>query len=189
VLLVGCGGGSTQSSPAPTIDFRTPPPAVSTPSPTSLPTSSPQPGTSLTVVAKNTTPDSSVLHTTAGTVTITFMNEDNGTVHNFHLFKGTDANGTSIGQTALEAGPVTKDSDCRPGTRHISLPVRRPPRPDEWHAHGKLTEQQARDPADARPRPDPWRVSSGGSFDPIRYDVSALSGPLEPPGIIRRSHD
>lgn len=109
LALIACGGGSSAPGPSPTIAFRTPATAApgSTPSPASSPSASSGPATSLTVVAKNTLLDSSALKAAPGSVTITFMNQDAGTVHNFHIYKGPDQNGTSVGQTDFKAGPVT----------------------------------------------------------------------------------
>lgn len=75
-------------------------------------------GTKLTIAAKNTTFDKSTLRAAAGTVTITFDNQDSGVTHNLRLFRGTSASGTSVGATPLTSGPDTQTLtvNLTPGT-------------------------------------------------------------------------
>lgn len=120
LAVTGCGGSSSAAPPAPTISYRTP--AVSTPAATvaATPTTAAQAPAAITLTAKNTTFDKTALQATAGKVTIVFMNEDSGTVHNLHVFSGSDAKGQSMGQTQLTAGPVTLtlSVDLTKGTYH-----------------------------------------------------------------------
>ena len=120
LAVTGCGGSNSAATPAPTISYRTP--AVSTTAATAVATptiATPAPP-ALTLAAKNTTFDKTALQATPGKVTIVFMNEDNGTVHNLHVFSGSDAKGESMGQTQLTAGPVTLtlSVDLTRGTYH-----------------------------------------------------------------------
>ncbi len=59
------------------------------------------------MIGKNTALDKTTLHAAPGKVTFTFLNQDSGLVHNFHVYRGTDATGESVGQTELKAGPAT----------------------------------------------------------------------------------
>ncbi|MBI5287579.1 MAG: cupredoxin domain-containing protein [Chloroflexi bacterium] len=58
------------------------------------------------LVAKNTLWDKTELEAKAGKVTFNVDNQDAGLVHNLHIYKGKDADGTDLGATELEAGPV-----------------------------------------------------------------------------------
>jgi copper transport protein len=59
----------------------------------------------------------SELEVAAGTVTFRFSNEEEGVPHNFHVFRGDDADGQSIGMTELTRGPDTQTLtvDLEPG--------------------------------------------------------------------------
>lgn len=59
----------------------------------------------MTLTAQNISYDKSSLTASAGAVTITFQNNDSGIPHDFHLFKGSDASGQSVGTTDKTAGP------------------------------------------------------------------------------------
>jgi plastocyanin len=126
VLGAGCGeAGDTDPTPVQTFkitpaanatDARTPVPATT---PASEPTS---PATSvaggaIALASINSQFDLEQLAAPAGTVTIEFDNRDGGTVHNLHVFKGGDSDGESVGETELEAGPVTQTltMDLEPG--------------------------------------------------------------------------
>lgn len=70
-------------------------------------------------------------------VTISFSNRDGGVPHNLHVFAGTDAKGTSVGQTDLASGPADQElklnlaagayyfqCDAHPATMNGTLTVR-----------------------------------------------------------------
>jgi len=102
LALAGLGGPGGNKTVWPT--------AVPTTSATSPPSGATTSGGAgdLTIVAKNITFDKTSLQAPAGPVKITFMNQDTGTVHDFHLFQGSNASGHSVGQTPLIAGPTTQ---------------------------------------------------------------------------------
>ncbi len=79
------------------------PPVVPTPSgPTSA-------TADLKISAQGTAFDTDKLLGLADTsLTITFDNKDNGVAHNIHFFKGADATGADVAQTAIEPGPVVQ---------------------------------------------------------------------------------
>ena len=88
----------------------------------------------LSVVAKDIKFDPATLKAAAGAVSITFKNEDS-TIHNLHVFKGSDAKGESVGSTKPEAGPKTEtlNLDLQPGQYFYQCDVH----PDQMK--GKLT--------------------------------------------------
>ncbi len=92
--------------------------------PTAAPTATPS-GPALTLVAENSLYDKQSLTATAGTVVIDLDNKDNGTAHNIHVFKGTDATGQSIGMTDVAAGPITQTLTVTlaPGTYYYHCDV------------------------------------------------------------------
>lgn len=62
----------------------------------------------LKITASNILFDKSTLVAPAGqALTLTFDNQDNGTPHNIHFFKGSDSSGDSVAQTDPTAGPHT----------------------------------------------------------------------------------
>jgi plastocyanin len=64
-------------------------------------------GGGLTVTGENIKFDPTSLQASAGSVTVTFDNKDNGVPHNIHFFKGTDASGESVAATDVKSGPAT----------------------------------------------------------------------------------
>src|SRR5581483_1555722 len=60
-----------------------------------------------TVTGENIKFDPTSLQASAGSVTVTFDNKDNGVPHNIHFFKGTDASGESVAATDVKSGPAT----------------------------------------------------------------------------------
>lgn len=111
----GSGGGSGGATSTPA---QTAPTAAATAAPSAM-AASPAAGatgsatgargsTELTVRAVNITFDKTSLTAPAGAATITFTNADNGVSHNFHLYKGSDDTGTSLGMTDIKAGPDTQ---------------------------------------------------------------------------------
>lgn len=108
---VACGGGSGEKNArddeakAPAVSTtKATQPAAAAASPTLAPASAPN--SPLLLVASNILFDKRQLSTPAGAVTIDVDNQDAGVPHNVHVFSGTDATGTSLGATALEAGPI-----------------------------------------------------------------------------------
>ena len=81
---------------------------TATAQPAAAPTSAAPSGPTLTLVGENQLVDKQTLTASAGSVTISFENKDNGTPHNVHVFKGTDASGTDVGSTDVAAGPITQ---------------------------------------------------------------------------------
>lgn len=71
----------------------------------------------LVVVAKDIKFSPEQLTAPPGPATITLRNED-GTLHNLHLFKGGDNKGESLGATQPQSGPSTStlDATLEPGT-------------------------------------------------------------------------
>lgn len=82
-------------------------------------------GETLSVVAKNVKFDQSTLDAKAGSVAIEFDNQDNGVSHNFHLYKGNDATGESVGNTEIAAGPdkQTLTVNLTPGSYYYDCEV------------------------------------------------------------------
>lgn len=62
----------------------------------------------ITLVGKNTLWDKTELEAKPGEITFTVDNQDGGIVHNIHIYTGTDNTGEDVGETELEAGPVTQ---------------------------------------------------------------------------------
>jgi plastocyanin len=93
-----------QYPPAPTATAA----AGATPA-TGATATAPAGSTELKLTAKNLLLDSATLTGVAGKeLTITFDNQDAGTPHNIHFFKGADANAPSIGNTDITVGPVVQ---------------------------------------------------------------------------------
>ncbi len=90
---------------------------VATPQPEGSPAPAPTGDGGLVVVAKDITFSPEHLTAKAGPATVTLRNED-GTLHNIHVFKGDDASGQSLGATQPESGPSTSTLDVtlEPGT-------------------------------------------------------------------------
>jgi mono/diheme cytochrome c family protein/plastocyanin len=83
---------------------------ASGPSPTPEP-----PATNITIVAQNIAWDKTLINALAGVpLTVIVDNRDNGTPHNIHFHKGSDASGDSIAQTEIEPGPVTQTLNFGP---------------------------------------------------------------------------
>lgn len=59
-----------------------------------------------TVVGQNTLFDVTKISAKAGTITITFKNQDGGILHNINFFNGADATAESVGATELKPGPA-----------------------------------------------------------------------------------
>jgi len=73
-----------------------------------------QGGTRLEIAAENSeefTKDT--LEASPGTVTVVFLNNDAGVVHNIHVFDGTDADAATLASTELETGPVEQELTFR----------------------------------------------------------------------------
>jgi plastocyanin len=79
-----------------------------------------QPRTPLTVAPKTPTPDGTItitqrnlqfdtdqLFAPAGELTIVLVNDDLGTPHNIHFFRGSNARGETVDATPLSNGPAT----------------------------------------------------------------------------------
>jgi mono/diheme cytochrome c family protein/plastocyanin len=77
------------------------------PAPTSTPSGPPAPpSATLTISAQAMAFDKDTLVALADTpLTLTFDNKDTGVPHNIHFFKGEDATGETVAQTALATGP------------------------------------------------------------------------------------
>jgi plastocyanin len=117
--LVACGSGSSNSATATAPAASTQAAAPTTAAPTTAaaaPTSAAAApttaaaggGPALTIAAQNLSYDKSSLTASAGAVTINFQNNDSGVPHDFHLYKGKDATGESVGATKVTAGPDTQ---------------------------------------------------------------------------------
>jgi len=107
LAIIGAFGllpGTGDSAPA-----LPPSVAVGVPTQRSVPPASPTAsvvvGDSLTVTARNITFDPTTLNARAGGVGIDFRNEDSGTTHNIHFFRGSDASGQSVATTNVTSGP------------------------------------------------------------------------------------
>lgn len=101
-------------------DFSGGGPAITpaAPQPSEPATSGTQSGNGgLVVVAKDIKFSPEKLTASAGPLTLTLKNED-GTVHNIHVFKGKDNSGESVGATQPKAGPGTETLQftAEPGT-------------------------------------------------------------------------
>lgn len=97
-LAAACGGSSSPSA-APT--------QAATAATTAAATTPAGGGSgTITLIAKNTLFDKKELKAPAGSITFAIDNQDSGVVHNLQVFRGSDANGTSMGLTELVAGPV-----------------------------------------------------------------------------------
>src|SRR4029079_3091884 len=128
VLGAGCNAAG-DNDPTPVTHFKITPASGSfaTPSPvppaTPISTASSNPGKEIAIAAKNSNLkfDQESITVGAGSVTIRFDNADSGIPHNFHLFEGGDAKGTSVGQTDLASGPVEQELklDLTPGRYHF----------------------------------------------------------------------
>ncbi len=62
-------------------------------------------GTTIRITTRKSVFDRRSLTAPAGTITIKVENRDKGIPHNIHVFKGTDASGTSVGMTPMSQGP------------------------------------------------------------------------------------
>lgn len=122
-VAVACAGTAADADPTPVATFkitpasgppRTPPPPIATSQPPVTATSS---ASELTVVGRDILFDKENLEAGAGTVVITFDNQDGGIPHNIHVFAGSDASGDSVGETPIENGPVKQELrlDLEPG--------------------------------------------------------------------------
>ncbi|TAK60307.1 MAG: hypothetical protein EPO22_09425 [Dehalococcoidia bacterium] len=137
LLSAACGGGSSSSR---TATPATPRAAVTagatTPSTprarvTAGATTSTTPAaggamaTQLTVTGKDLKDHPTALQANAGNVSITFDNEDAGIPHNFHLFRGKDASGASVGMTTISPGPnkQTLAENLAPGMYYYQCDV------------------------------------------------------------------
>ncbi|MBI5290152.1 MAG: cupredoxin domain-containing protein [Chloroflexi bacterium] len=106
LVLLGsaaCGGDSDSDEPS----ANSPAPAATQAAPTAAPTEAvaAKPST-LALVGKDILFSTDKLEAAAGAVTIEFDNQDGGVPHNVHVFKGTDATGSSLAKTELESGPI-----------------------------------------------------------------------------------
>lgn len=99
-----CGGGAKADSnePAPAATEAKAPAQAAAPTATVAAAAPIAP----TLVASNLLFDKKELTAKAGSVTIEIDNRDASVPHNLHVFSGTDATGTSVGKTEVEAGPV-----------------------------------------------------------------------------------
>ncbi len=130
VVVAGVGvacESAGASDPTPVLKFKiTPAPSTYTTTTSATPTVGPvespsASGNALTLVGQDSTFNETALTARPGAVTITFSNKDGGVVHNLHVFDGTDASGTSIGETDLESGPIDQELklDLAPGTYYF----------------------------------------------------------------------
>lgn len=122
-----CGetGDTGGTDPTPVQTFKITPAANATAentptqatTPADQPTSPPAGGGVIALAGINNTFDKEELKARAGSITIEFDNRDGGVVHNVQVHKGADADGESVGETELEAGPVmqTLTMDLEPG--------------------------------------------------------------------------
>lgn len=60
------------------------------------------------VAALNLAFDTDEMFAAPGPLSIVFDNQDGGTPHNIHFFRGADAKGESVGETDLTNGPTTE---------------------------------------------------------------------------------
>lgn len=113
--LLGVGCGETgDTDPTPVQTFKITPAAAArtasaTPSAAATAAATPAPGgEAITLAGIANEFDKEEIEAPAGRVVIEFDNKDGGVVHNLHVFKGDDADGDSVGETELEAGPITQ---------------------------------------------------------------------------------
>jgi plastocyanin len=113
LVAAACGGGDSGNG-----GEATKPPATTAPSATQPPSNGGEPSNANTIVGKNTLFDKTEITVSAGTVTFTFDNQDEGIVHNLAIYKGTDAKGENVGATDLEAGLIQQELtvELEPGT-------------------------------------------------------------------------
>jgi plastocyanin len=104
-LAAACGGGDDSAEPEST---KPPATAASSPVATADDGDDGDGASAITLVAKDTLWDQTKIEAKAGAITFTVDNQDGGIVHNLHIYKGTDNTGEDLGQTELEAGPVTQ---------------------------------------------------------------------------------
>ncbi len=92
-------------------------------------------GASLTVVGQNIAFDKTTLTASAGKVSVTFENKDNGIPHNLHFFQGDSASGSSVATTAIKPGPAsdTLTMNLKAGTYYYQCDVH------PLQMHGTLT--------------------------------------------------
>ena len=73
------------------------------------------PSTTLSITASGTAWNKTTLSATADApLTITVQNNDEGTVHNWHVFEGAEPGGESVAETELESGIVTQTLEFGP---------------------------------------------------------------------------
>ncbi len=105
---------STRVPPAAPTDTPVPPPppssentSVPPPAPTDTPTPRPSGPVALTVVAKDIAFHPTALTARAGLIIgIVFDNQDAGTQHNIHFFRGDSPAAPTLGSTAVSTGPA-----------------------------------------------------------------------------------
>jgi plastocyanin len=143
----GAGGGAGGAATTPSASGSTTPGASGTTTPgasgtpsaatSGTPSGTTASGTSLTVVAQNIAFDKTTLTASAGPVTVTFENKDNGIPHNIHFFQGDSASGTSVATTAIKPGPATDTltMNLKAGTYYYQCDVH------PLQMHGTLTVQ------------------------------------------------
>jgi plastocyanin len=114
LATLGCGE-TAEPDPTPVTTFQITPASGSRPTATAVPSTPAPTGSAtpvgaaaqeLTIVGKNIKFDKTEVSATAGTVTITFDNQDGGVPHNIHRFKGSDAQGESLILTEIRNGPA-----------------------------------------------------------------------------------
>ncbi|MEO8540511.1 MAG: cupredoxin domain-containing protein [bacterium] len=100
----------------------------------------PASGGGLVVVAKDIKFSPEQLVAQAGKATITLKNED-GTLHNVHVFKGADNKGESLGATQPQSGPSTSGLDLtlEPGSYFYQCDIH----PSQMHGTLKVTAANA----------------------------------------------
>ena len=143
LVLVGATGcqNSEEKDPTPVRTFKiTPAAQPRTSSPAAAPTAPATPGAggaAVDIVGQDSKFTVTDVTAAAGAVTVRFDNRDPGVVHNLHVFRGANAQGESLGQTALAAGPVQQEltlnlaagsyffrCDAHPTTMKATLTVR-----------------------------------------------------------------
>lgn len=67
-------------------------------------------GDTIEISAEDTEYSTDELRADAGEVTVKFENKDEGIRHNFHVFKGSDDSGQSVGMTEITAGPDEQET-------------------------------------------------------------------------------
>jgi plastocyanin len=113
VVGTGCAN-STEADPTPVRTFKITPAAqprtaTAIASPSVVAGSTGSAGGGIDIVGRDTKFDVTELSSAPGAVTIRFDNRDSGIVHNLHVFRGTNAQGESVGQTTFAAGPVKQE--------------------------------------------------------------------------------